>query len=116
MRPWCWLQSCARSTTCSCQHEQWLGAGAALGNLLLAAHTMGYGAIMLSGERCQDESVRAALGVRGHETLAGFISIGAIAKVPPPAVRPSRNVVLSTWAPGLSEDDSTAVAHASASP
>ena len=35
--------------------------GAALGNLLLAAHTAGYGAIMLSGERCQDEAVRAAL-------------------------------------------------------
>ena len=84
-------------------HEQWLSAGAALGNLLLAAHTMGYGAIMLSGERCQDETVRAALGVESHETLAGFVSIGAIATAPPPAVRPARNVVLSTWVPGLGE-------------
>jgi nitroreductase len=61
-------------------HEQWLSAGAALGQLMLAAHTLGYGAIMLSGERCHDEPLRAALGLESHETLAGFISIGAIAK------------------------------------
>jgi nitroreductase len=80
-------------------HEQWLSAGAALGQLLLAAHTLGYGAIMLSGERCQDEPLRAALGLESHETLAGFISIGAIAKAPPPAKRPGRERVLSQWAP-----------------
>jgi nitroreductase len=89
-------------------HEQWLSAGAGLGNLLLAAHMMGYGAIMLSGERCQDEAVRAALGVERHETLAGFVSIGAIAKVPPPAERRERSAVLSEWAPASSETvDST---------
>ena len=80
-------------------HEQWLSAGAALGQLLLAAHTLGYGAIMLSGERCQDEPLRAALGLVSHETLAGFISIGSIAKTPPPVNRPGRERVLSQWAP-----------------
>jgi len=97
-------------------YEQWLSAGAALGNLLLAAHTMGYGAIMLSGERCQDEGVRAALGIRSDETLTGFVSIGAIAKAPPPAARPARNAVLSTWAPSLHETvNSTEVVHATVS-
>jgi nitroreductase len=37
-------------------HEQWLGAGAALGNMLTAAHLLGFGAIVLSGERCEDPS------------------------------------------------------------
>jgi nitroreductase len=81
-------------------HEQWLGAGAALGNFLLAAHTLGYGAIMLSGERCQAEHLRAAMGLTLTEVLAGFISIGAVAKSPPPAARPSRDLVLSQWTSG----------------
>jgi len=78
-------------------HEQWLGAGAALGQLLLAAHALGYGAIVLSGERCQDQPLRQALGLEPYETLAGFISIGAIAKVPPAAGRRNRSDVLSAW-------------------
>lgn len=78
--------------------EQWLSAGAALGAILSAAHLLGFGAIMLSGERCQDGPLRAALGVQSDETLAGFISIGTIAKAPPPAARPPRDRVWSSWA------------------
>lgn len=83
------------------QHEQWLGAGAALGNMLMAAHACGFGAIMLSGERCQDEALRCALGLHTQEVLAGFISIGAIAKVPPPAKPVSRELVWSDWSGSL---------------
>jgi nitroreductase len=78
--------------------EQWLSAGAALGNILAAAHLLGFGAIMLSGERCQDQAVRQALGVAREEMLAGFISIGTIANSPPPAVRPPCERVWSSWA------------------
>jgi nitroreductase len=77
--------------------EQWLSAGAALGSILSATHLLGFGAIMLSGERCQDESLRLALGVQRDEVLAGFISIGTIAKAPPPAARPPRDRVWSSW-------------------
>lgn len=77
--------------------EQWLSAGAALGNLLMASHASGFGAIMLSGERCQDDALRKALGVRSDEVLAGFISIGSIAKVPPPAKPVKRELVWSCW-------------------
>ncbi|HEX6704870.1 MAG TPA: nitroreductase [Albitalea sp.] len=79
------------------QHKQWLSAGAALGNMLMAAHLLGFGAIMLSGERCQDAALQKALGVRSDEVLAGFISIGAIAKVPPPAKPVSRELVWELW-------------------
>ena len=78
--------------------EQWLSAGAALGSILSATHLLGFGAIMLSGERCQDEPLRIALGLQADEVLAGFISIGTIAKAPPPAVRPPRERVWSRWA------------------
>ena len=78
-------------------HEQWLSAGAALGNLLTAAHLLGLGAIMLSGERCQDAALRAALGVGADEVLAGFISIGTIAKAPPRARQVDRDLVSSCW-------------------
>jgi nitroreductase len=80
--------------------EQWLSAGAALGNMLSAAHLLGFGAIMLSGERCQDDHLRRALGLQSDESLAGFISIGTIAKAPPPAARPPRERVWSSWSPG----------------
>ena len=78
-------------------HEQLLSAGAALGNILMAAHALGFGAIMLSGERCRDQALREALGLAPLETLAGFVSVGTVAKAPPPAARPSRERVWSTW-------------------
>ena len=78
-------------------HEQWLAAGAALGQLVLAAHAMGFGAIVLSGERCKDSILRAALGIAPEETLAGFVSIGTIISPLPPAARTARSRVLSSW-------------------
>lgn len=80
-------------------HEQWLAAGAALGNLLNAAHAQGYGAIMLSGDRCGDPALRAALGLAPGETLAGFVSIGSILAPPPPAEPVATGRVRSVWPP-----------------
>ena len=80
-------------------HEQWLSAGAALGHLLLAAHAMGFGAIVLSGERCKDEILRRSLGIAPEETLAGFVSIGTMASPAPPVVPVDVERVLSTWTP-----------------
>lgn len=71
--------------------EQWLGAGAALGNLLNAAHQLGYGAIVLSGERCHDAGLLRELDIEATESLAGFISIGRVVEAPP-----ARRAVLST--------------------
>ena len=81
--------------------EQWLSAGAALGNLLNAAHMQGYGAIILSGDRVFSQRVRDALGVGSTEHLAGFIALGTIGRAPPvaPAVDPDR--LLSTWQPTI---------------
>ena len=77
--------------------EQWLGAGAALGNILNAAHQFGFGAIVLSGERCFDAVLARQLGVAGAEFLAGFISLGSIAEAPPPARQKLSQDVWSCW-------------------
>ena len=79
--------------------EQWLSAGAALGNILSAAHLLGRGAMMLSGSRCKDAELRAALGLGDEEFLAGFVSIGTIGKASSALVRPSPERVWSRWAP-----------------
>jgi len=81
------------------EREQSLAAGAALGNFLNAAHQLGYGAIMLSGERCFDPVLCAALGVQPAEYLAGFISLGSVATVPPQRKPVPLDAVRSSWTP-----------------
>lgn len=81
--------------------EQWLAAGAALCNLLNAAHQLGFGAIMLSGERCYDLALLAELGLRPGEYLAGFVSLGRIAEAPPERRDPLPGEVWSCWTPGI---------------
>lgn len=79
--------------------EQWLAAGAALGNLLNAAHQLGFGAIMLSGERCHDSVLLEQIGIAGHESLAGFVTVGSIAEAPPRAPQRPTGKVWSCWNP-----------------
>lgn len=80
--------------------EQWLAAGAALGNLLNAAHAMGYGAIILSGERCFDQVLCTALGLAPGERLAGFLSLGTALEPAPATARALPQEVWSCWTPG----------------
>lgn len=79
--------------------EQWLAAGAALGNLLNAAHQLGFGAIVLSGERCFDPVLGAELGIGPDEFLAGFVSMGSVAEAPPPRNHALPGQVWSAWVP-----------------
>lgn len=81
------------------QREQWLSAGAALGNMLNAAHQLGFGAIVLSGERCFDPQLSAELGLQPAESLAGFISLGSVVEAPPTRKYASPEDVLSHWQP-----------------
>jgi nitroreductase len=77
--------------------EQVLAAGAALANLLNAAHQLGFGASILSGERCFEAQLVAELGLGPEEWLAGFVSMGTIERAPPRAARTSSAVVRSVW-------------------
>jgi nitroreductase len=79
--------------------EQWLAAGAALCNLLNAAHQLGFGAVMLSGERCHDAVLLSQLGVLSDEFLAGFVSIGRVVQAPPQRRLVPPGGVWSCWTP-----------------
>ena len=96
--------------------EQWLAAGAALGNFLNAAHSLGYGAIVLSGERCHDPLLKSALDIQATEFLAGFISLGRIVQVPPSRKLPSTDRVRTEWTPRLRAPDPAGAASAPLSP
>ena len=88
---------CPRQGTTVPLHEQWLAAGAALGNILNAFHALGFGAIVLSGDRCGDVQLAQQLGLRDGEKLAGFISAGTVLKAPPAAVAKPIDAVWSDW-------------------
>jgi nitroreductase len=91
-------------------HEQWLAAGAALGNVLNALQAIGYGAIILSGDRCADRVLCRALGVSIEETLAGFISAGTVLTTPAEAAPKCVEGALQTWHGPLPEKDGSSMA------
>jgi nitroreductase len=64
--------------------EQYIALGAALQNMLLAIHSMGFVAKIVSGDKVGSPLVREAFGCREYENIACFICIGsARQKVPP---------------------------------
>ena len=63
--------------------EQILSTGAAVQNILLAAHAQGFGAKWLTGANAYDEHVKAALGLAADDRLVGFVHIGTVAGAPP---------------------------------
>ena len=77
--------------------DQYASVGAAIQNILLAAHAMGYGAIMLSGRKTRDRELVGALGLTGQEELFGFICLGTPSSSPKPKARPDVADHLTVW-------------------
>lgn len=65
------------------EFEQILSTGAAVENILLAAHAQGFGAKWLTGANAYDDHVKAALGLAGNDRLAGFVHLGTVDGTPP---------------------------------
>jgi nitroreductase len=63
--------------------EQILSTGAAIENILLAAHAQGLGAKWLTGANAYDDHVKAALGLAGNDRLASFVHLGTVDGKPP---------------------------------
>jgi nitroreductase len=78
-------------------HEQYISVGAAIHGILLSCHALGYGAIMLSGNRSRDPLVARLLGLADSEEMVGFISIGTPSKTVNPKQRPSPEDHLQVW-------------------
>jgi nitroreductase len=79
--------------------ERLITAGAALMNLLLAAHAMGYGAMLTSGRSIRTAALPRAFGLAAGERPLCFVSIGTPAEVKR-RPRPSASELLSDWRPG----------------
>lgn len=79
--------------------EQWVSAGAALQNTLLALEALGYRAKMLSGARVRSSALRAAFGLGDGAHLLGFIAMGRHNGDVKHATRRAAEQVLSEWAP-----------------
>jgi nitroreductase len=78
-------------------HEQYISVGAAIHGLMLGAHALGYGAIMLSGIRASAPEIHALFELAEYEQMIGFIGIGTPSKKISPKVRPAIAGYLQVW-------------------
>lgn len=80
-------------------HEQWVAVGAALANLLNAAHALGFAGKMLSGAKVRHPVVQAAFCEPG-ETLVGWVALGTPAQQQRSSTRAPKaqpNDVMKEW-------------------
>lgn len=71
--------------------EQILSAGAAAHTILLAANTLGYGSIWLTGRFAEDPYVYRELGLKGEEQIVAFVHLGT----PSPAAVITKKKILN---------------------
>jgi nitroreductase len=84
-------------------HEQYISVGAAIQGVMLAAHALGYGAIVLSGNRSRDPLVHVLLDLAHNEEMIGFISVGTPSKQIHPKPRPLPDSHLTFWEGNVTE-------------
>lgn len=73
--------------------EQHLSAGAALQNMLVAAHAQNVGAVWRTGPMATHSVVRSGLGLSGDEHIVGFLYLGT----PAGPLRPLQDVALDDY-------------------
>ena len=81
------------------ESERFSTAACACFALLQAAQSFGFGAQWLTGWAAYDAPILRALGVEGHERIAGFIHIGTPLQDVPERERPDPRALLSEWRP-----------------
>lgn len=69
------------------QQEEVIAAGAALQNMLLAAHALGLGAMIRTGRHSYLQPVRSYLDLKENESLVGLVYLGYQAEPPRPTRR-----------------------------
>jgi len=77
--------------------EQLLSVGAAVMNVLNAAHAMGYGAMWVTGKRTFDPAVAEALGFVQPDRLLGFVHMGTAREPGRQLDRPDRADHVREW-------------------
>ena len=77
--------------------DQYVSVGAAIQNILLTCHAMGFGAKTMSGVKVLDACVLNALGVKPDEELVAFICIGTPQAPPKKRPRPRVEDHFAEW-------------------
>lgn len=77
--------------------EQQLSAGALCQNILIASQAMGWASVWITEDAAFDGHVHAALGLHGHEQIAGFIYLGTAKEKPAERQRPVVSTKATRW-------------------
>jgi nitroreductase len=77
--------------------EQQLSAGALCQNILIASQAMGWAGVWITEDAAYDGHVQAALGMHGHEQVAGFIYLGTAKDQPVERQRPTISAKATRW-------------------
>ena len=77
--------------------EQQLSAGALCQNILIASQAMGWAGVWITEDAAFDSHVHAALGMHGHEQVAGFIYLGTAKEKPAERQRPVVSDKATRW-------------------
>ena len=80
------------------ESERYIALGAALMNLLLSAHGMGFAAMLTSGHALRTACFAQAFGLHSNERAACFVSIGTPTEVRRRS-RPSAHQIMTPWRP-----------------
>lgn len=75
--------------------ERLVSLGAALQNLLLLAHAMGYGGGLTSGQAMSSPRLHALFGLQPGEEAVCFVSLGTVTQRKPMRPRPSPHEIAS---------------------
>lgn len=77
--------------------EQYMSAGAACQNLVLASNALGYGVNWLTEWYSYEPEVKKEMGLEKGENIAGFFSIGTAQDVPEDRARPDTQELTTYW-------------------
>lgn len=69
--------------------ERLVSLGGAIQNLLLAAHSMGFGSGLASGRAMESVRLRSLFGVQPQEQAVCFVNVGTVAAARPVRARPT---------------------------
>jgi nitroreductase len=79
--------------------EQIAAVAAAMQNMLLAAHALGFAAKWATGKQAYDHSVKAGLGLADADRVIGFLYLGSYAAEHAPPPRAGLDGVVAEWPP-----------------
>lgn len=77
--------------------DQWLSAGCALENLLLATQSFGFAAAVRSGAFLNTQPMREGFALAANEQIVSLVAIGTATDWPPEKPKPALEKIFAPW-------------------